>query len=309
MQKALIATCLGWWFLTAVESAIGQDQFIVVVLDDSGSMHGFMRTEQGSVQKIDAAKQALTSVLSNLPPGTDVGVLALNSQVDRSHWVVPVGTGTPGDWRQSIEQISASGGTPLGERMKEAADQLLELRAAQTYGLYRMLVVTDGEANDQWLLDGYLPDILSRGIMVDVIGVDMDGNHSLATLVHSYRRADDDASLQSAISEVFGETPTDDAAAASDFELIGGLPDDVAVAALNALSRIRNDPIATVEMEYVVVEPDGTTTRRSVASPTPSRSSGVSALVGGALCCLGGFAAIFVLIAAIAIGQSRRRRR
>ena len=106
--------------------------------------------------------------------------------------------------------------------MKIAADALLQRRSEQHYGTYRLLVVTDGEANDMDMLETYLPDILSRGITVDVIGVDMARQHSLATQVHSYREADNPQSLTAAIEEVFAESSDDSDAGESDFELLQG---------------------------------------------------------------------------------------
>ena len=76
--------------------------------------------------------------------------------------------------------------------MKQGADALLDARKKQFgYGTYRLLVVTDGETDDAGLVDGYTPDIISRGITIDAIGVEMQSQHTLATMVHSYRSADD----------------------------------------------------------------------------------------------------------------------
>ena len=62
----------------------------------------------------------------------------------------------------AIDSITSQGGTPLGEYMKQGADALLDARKKQFgYGTYRLLVVTDGEANDAGLVDGYTPDIIS----------------------------------------------------------------------------------------------------------------------------------------------------
>ena len=86
----------------------------------------------------------------------------------------------------------------------------------------------------------YVPLILNRGITVDVIGVDMDGDHVLATKVANYRRADDPASLEKAIAETFAETPNGDS---QDYDIIASIPDEVATAALKALSESGNYPI------------------------------------------------------------------
>ncbi|HEY6563309.1 MAG TPA: vWA domain-containing protein, partial [Pirellulaceae bacterium] len=160
--------------------------------------------------------------------------------------------------RRAIQDVSAWGGTPLGEFMKTAADALLLARSKDFYGEYRLLVVTDGEATDPDVLAAYLPDIMSRGLTVDVIGVDMRGNHSLATQVDSYRRADDPTSLTRAIREVFAETSADaNDTGGTDFELLEGLPDDFAAAALTALAQSGNEPIGQRTTADVPVDAQG----------------------------------------------------
>ncbi|MEM8733269.1 MAG: vWA domain-containing protein [Planctomycetota bacterium] len=273
---------------------------VVVVLDDSGSMDDRMRTKQGRVRRIDAAKKALTSVLMQLPPETNVGVLALNTDFNGSNWIIPFGTGTSQEWSDNVQRLRASGGTPLGEFMKVAADQLLQLRDQQIYGTYRLLIVTDGEASDPNLVDGYLPDILSRGLTVDVIGVDMQSDHSLATRVHSYRRADDDQALQSALAEVFAETSSSAQDADADFEILAALPDGFAEAALTALAKRGNTPIG----EGVGSKGDSISFNASI-NPT---NTAVDVTLGGLLCCMLGIVGLVGLTAVIFIvGTSRRR--
>jgi hypothetical protein len=107
-------------------------------------------------------------------------------------------------------------------------------------------MVTDGEATDQGLVDAFLPDVLSRGVTVDVIGVDMLADHALATRVNSYRRADDPESLVRAVSDVFAEVGAgqqDAAVNEEQFAIIQSIPDSVASAMLAALTSTGNHPI------------------------------------------------------------------
>ncbi|MEM8678677.1 MAG: vWA domain-containing protein [Planctomycetota bacterium] len=240
------AVCVGGVFpISAADN-------VVVILDDSGSMRDSMGRRRGQrLTRMDAAKSALVTVLEQLPEDAHVGIATLNRKVrGQGHWIVPLGPVDVEAARNAIGQVQADGGTPLGEFLKRGADALLEKRAAEHYGTFRLLVVTDGEANDGTLLESYLPDVLSRGITVDVIGVDMDSDHSLATQVHSYRRADDPESLTEAVQEVFAETTGGSAQDGSDdFELLQPLPDDVAQAVLLSLGESGNQPIQAVEKD------------------------------------------------------------
>ncbi|MEZ6087312.1 MAG: VWA domain-containing protein [Pirellulaceae bacterium] len=239
----LFACCAVWLLLvlSSIPSATAQ-QNIVILLDDSGSMHETLRSNS-RMRKMDAAKSAITTVLQQVPPDAQVGLAVLNGQ--NGPWVIPLGPLDTQKAVAAVKRIKASGGTPLGEHMKVAADALLEARQKQRYGTFKLLIITDGEANDGDLVERYLPDIQSRGIVVDAIGVDMPGQHSLATRTSSYRRADDPESLKKAISDVMAETTSDAGdAGQSDFELLQPLPPEVATAALTALSDVRNEPIA-----------------------------------------------------------------
>src|SRR5690606_31118262 len=78
-------------------------------------------------------------------------------------------------------------GTPLGQFIKIGADRLLQVMEKQHgYGSYKLLIVTDGEATDGGLMNRYTPDVVSRGITVDVIGVGMDRDHSLKKHARAY---------------------------------------------------------------------------------------------------------------------------
>jgi hypothetical protein len=238
-----IAWLAALWICSTAPSVFAA-QHVVVVLDDSGSMATAMRSNW-RVTRMEAAKQALRVVLDEVPEDAQVGVVTLNSGQGRDSWIIPLGPVDKRQLNQSIERIQAQGGTPLGEYLKVGADALLDLRARQHYGTYRLVVVTDGEANDPEYVERYLPEILARGIIVDVIGVDMPRSHSLATQVHTYRRADDPESVTQAISAALAESSadTDTDAGVSDFELLAGLPDEVATAALTALEQSGDEPI------------------------------------------------------------------
>lgn len=254
-------------------------QIVAVVLDDSGSMGEPMRRTP-RVRKIQAAKSALLAVLNDLPKDAQLGIVLLNGSVQGSSWVVPLGPVDFPKARQAILQVQPINGTPLGKFMKVGADALLEHRAKEFYGDYRLLIVTDGEATDAELVDRYLPEIMARGLNVDVIGVDMPQQHSLATRVHTYRRADDPAALQQAIRTVLAETlASRDDGGESAFEIVATIPDEVATAALKALSESGNQPIgtkpkATPEAKQDELPDESSDAAEGAASATPASSSG-----------------------------------
>jgi len=274
-------------------------QNVVVVVDDSGSMNDRMRS---GGRRIQAAKRALQVVLEKLPEDAKIGVLALNQG-----WIIPLGKLDRSKTSGQINQLRANGGTLLGARLKLAADELLKLRKDQVYGDYRLLVVTDGEANDQPLLDYVLPDIMNRGLVVDVIGVDMVSVHSLAQNVHNYRRADDQASLETAIAESLAESDNEVAIGEeSDFELIAGLPQEMALSVIGALTSAQNQPVGGSELNSNDFGTSG-----SMGLPVRRRSSnnsgggGSSGFGFGAIFCMG---IVFFAVATISSMLKAARR-
>ena len=278
-------------------------QNVVVVLDDSGSM-GEPMGSNSRLSKMDAAKQALQTVLSNLPSDAEVGIIILNG--GDQPWVLPLGPISAEQYNQALDRIIAEGGTPLGQFMAQGANALLERRAQEHYGTYRLLIVTDGEANDPQLVARYLPAILARGITTDVIGVNMHSDHSLATQVHTYRRADDPNSLEKAIASVFAETDDSDGdASATDFELLASVPDELASAMLGALADTDNRPLDESTSETNAI--------RNYGPARPSPRGGVSAYperdgATGAMASLLAFAAFVVIVVFVGLSLVNRNR-
>ncbi len=306
------------YFLLGVSQNVwaNVDSVVVVVLDDSGSMRQRMQTDKGSQQRIEVAKNALSRVVTQLPANSQLGILMLNQSQRGSRWLFPLG---PLDIKQclaSIRQIRADGGTPLGASIKTAADALLEARQRQVYGNFRLLVVTDGEATDPDLLASYLPDILSRGITLDVIGVDMSADHSLAGRAHSYRRADDAASLENALREVFAESSSSqdfvDDRNDSTHSLLAGLPDDENFAReiLAALATSSNQEIRGVSYPIesaVPASPASIPTTNPIVRTNPT-VDGLLSVLAMVPCCMS-LLILFVLITVIVKSKSQSKRR
>jgi len=249
LSRSLCAAALFGAALLSGAGAWGQSVYhdnVVIILDASGSMKESMRAT--GANKMAAAKAALKEVLNQVPETTHIGLLVFSGRNmrQREPWIYPLGPRDDAALTRAIDWPQPGGGTPLGQHMKIAADRLLQERQKQLgYGTYRLLIVTDGAAQDQQLVEQYTPAIMARGITIDVIGVDMQQTHTLATKVHSYRRADNPQSLKQAVAEVFAEVGSTDsgAAQAEAFEMIAPLPYEVASGMVKALATSGNTPI------------------------------------------------------------------
>ncbi len=301
-RTRIAAMCLLTALVLPPWQAARADNKVVIILDDSGSMEQRMASGE---RRIEAAKQALKSVLEQLPPQTVVGVLALNSRLDGSPWIVPMDRVNATPWQQRVAQIKAAGGTPLGQFSKTAADELLRMRASDRYSTYRLLIITDGEATDRELLQSFLPSILARGLVLNVIGVDMAGDHSLASLAQTYRRADDVQSLITAISEVFAETASTDQDLQSDFELLSGLPEGFAEEVIQSMSQIHNQPIEPSSL----AEPLGGGESRPGSAANASSPDSPGTIIGGLMCCCGSTLGLLIVAAILLRGLFGKRRR
>jgi Ca-activated chloride channel family protein len=249
---------------------------VVIVLDASGSMDKPM----GGVKKIDAAKTALKTVLKTIPASTHVGLLVFSAS-NVQDWAYPLGPRDDAKLNAAIDLPAPYGNTPLGTYMKIGADRLLQARKAQFgYGTYRLLVVTDGEANQEPinLVEVNTKDIMSRGITVDAIGVAMGRKHTLAKKSNSYRSADNPESLQKAITEVFAEVGKQQAQSMEDdaFAIIAGLPDEFAAEIVKTLTSQSNDPIGQKKVAPVQPQqqPAGQPAARPAAQPQPQTQTG-----------------------------------
>jgi hypothetical protein len=223
--------------MSAVKSS-ADDTFhnnVVIVLDASGSMKS--RLTGTTMDRMTGAKAAIKAVLGQVPQSTHIGLLVFSAKGIKDPWVFPLGPRNDSDLIRRLDGIEAFGNTPLGVYMKQGADRLLAERARQFgYGTFRLLVVTDGEADDRPIVERHTPELQARGITLDVIGVGMSQDHTLAKKVHSYRRANDPAALNRAVSEVFAEVSarTDDKTAKATFEII---------AMIQALSSAGTQPL------------------------------------------------------------------
>ena len=210
-MKHIIASCLFVLSIfTFVQIGNGETDLhtenIIVILDASGSMKEKFRADQ-SKSKMDAAKEALKEVLAKIPDNTQIGLLVFSGSNVQNDWVYPLGPKNTEQLLAAIALPQPGGGTPLGQYMRIGTNRLLEQREKQyNYGNYRLLIVTDGVAQDEGKVAQYTPEILGRQIRVDVIGVDMQTDHLLAKDADSYRKADNPGELVAAVTQILAET-------------------------------------------------------------------------------------------------------
>lgn len=249
---------------------------VVVVLDASGSMREKIRGTNQT--RMEMAKSAIIRVLEQVSPTTNVGILVFSGgRKAAGDWVVPLGPVRIDAIRAALSPIQPDGGTPLGEYMRQGADRLLQQRQLQLgYGSFRLLVVTDGEESAPQMVDRFLPEVLSRGINVNVIGLDMKSGHSLATKVNSYKSAQNASELVSAMKAVFAEVgaSSQDALDTEQFEMIASLNTEAATGILAALRPESNDPIGTPKPQSLPSDATSTqaTSTSTASQPVPSQS-------------------------------------
>ncbi|RLV54732.1 VWA domain-containing protein [Aeromicrobium phragmitis] len=152
---------------------------MMLVLDASGSMAD--AAGGGGGTRIDAAKQALTSVIDELPENQRVGFRVFGASdvagtdpaaCTDSQRVVDLGTDNRDDLRAAVEEYAPVGWTPTSHALREAAADLGDS------GRRSIILVSDGEPTcdpDPCEVAG---EIASSGVdvRVDVVGLDVSGD-------------------------------------------------------------------------------------------------------------------------------------
>lgn len=149
---------------------------MMLLLDSSGSM----AEDAGGTPKIDAAKQAITDVVNDLPDPAYVGLRVFGAKVFKAsdpgactdtQVLVPPGTDNRDQLIRSAQSTRAYGETPIPAALRAAADDL------GTEGTRSIVLVSDGESTcdpDPCLV---AEQITKRGIdlQINVVGFDVSG--------------------------------------------------------------------------------------------------------------------------------------
>lgn len=169
--------------------------FTMIVLDDSGSM--------GS--DLEQAKTAVLQSLDMMDAEDRVGVLALNAGL-----VLPMTS--VGDAKATLQAqlapLRPTGSTPLGPALSAARDFLsAEAARARSFGTYRIIVTTDGEADDaDALVREVIETVNTTPIQVATIGIGIGKRHVLNAAGNtSYVAVDDVSKLREALQAAIAE--------------------------------------------------------------------------------------------------------
>jgi Ca-activated chloride channel family protein len=180
------------------------------IMDGSGSMREPTTRECGGDQsfqdKISGARWAIKKFLENVPEEMNIGLYIFDRDGRRE--VVPLGKANREAFLKAVDNIDAGGGTPLARAIQYGTDQLVAQYKKQLgYGEFRLVVVTDGIANN-------IPDAAlyaaKYGIPIYAIGLCVEENHPLRQFSVSYQAADSFADLSKGLSETLAELPVFD---------------------------------------------------------------------------------------------------
>jgi Ca-activated chloride channel family protein len=140
------ATALAPLGATAASATVGSTAPVMVVLDASGSMN----TADAPGPRIAAAKRAVRGLVSGVPASARVGLEVYGTSTGSGgsekaagcrdiRVVVPVGPIDRGSFTAQVDAIKASGYTPIGQALRQAA------AALPTEGARSIVLVSDGE--------------------------------------------------------------------------------------------------------------------------------------------------------------------
>ncbi len=184
---------------------------IYFIFDGSGSMAKAPDKNCGGEaefgSKLEGAKWAVAEFMKKVPEDINIGLYVFDALGKRE--TVPLGPGNHRKFLEAINNVKASGKTPLAASIKFAADRLVEQYKRQLgYGEYRIVAVTDGIAENIPEAAAYAAQ---RGIPIYAIGLCIKEDHPLRKWAVSYRAADNFEDLARGLEETLAESTVFDA--------------------------------------------------------------------------------------------------
>ena len=180
------------------------------VFDGSGSMgdspDGDCRGDQSFKRKIQGAQWAAKELLKKIPKDVNIGLYVFDGGGQRE--VISLGPNNHNLFLGEIDKLDANGGTPLAEGIRFATAKLVEQYKKQLgYGEYRLVVVTDGEADS---IPEAALNSTKYGIPIYAIGLCIGDNHPLKQYAFSYKAADSAEDLRQSLEQTLAELPSFD---------------------------------------------------------------------------------------------------
>ncbi|TFG88642.1 MAG: VWA domain-containing protein, partial [Candidatus Atribacteria bacterium] len=170
------------------------------VFDSSGSMN----SKVSGKRKIDGAKEAVASFMRAVPQEDNLGLYVYDGSGGRE--VLPLGPGNHKSFLEEIQKLRPDGGTPLAKAVHFGTDHLVEQYKKQLgYGEFRLIIVTDGEAD---VMDDFLESLryaTSYRIPIYAIGIDVELDNCLRDYAVYYAEAHDYQQLQKALQDTLAE--------------------------------------------------------------------------------------------------------
>ncbi|MBC8233314.1 VWA domain-containing protein [bacterium] len=171
---------------------------VYFIFDGSGSMND----KKGGITKLAGAKKAVEEFIKYVPGDINLGLFVFDSNGERE--VVPLRPNNHERFLEAIKQIRAGRGTPLAEAIKTGSDKLIEQYKKQLgYGDYRLVVVTDGIANN---IPSAAIYATQYGFPIYTIGLFVEEEHPLREYSISYKDAQSFEELQQGLTETLAET-------------------------------------------------------------------------------------------------------
>lgn len=191
--------------LDDMEGAPSLTRNFYFIIDGSGSMNDDDCGGQFD-SRVDGAKWAVEEFLKGVSEDANIGLYVFDHNGKRE--VVELEVGNRFQFLEAVHEIDAGGGTPLANSIEFGVDRLVEQFKKQLgYGEYRLIVVTDGEAQSIPRAARYA---LRYNIPIYTIGLCMDSNHKLSRFSVSYQAAGSSEELAKALAETVAESETFD---------------------------------------------------------------------------------------------------
>jgi uncharacterized protein with von Willebrand factor type A (vWA) domain len=176
-------------------------------------MSGSMNDNCSGERKIDGAKEAVARFMKNIPDDVNIGLMVFGTRTpDGYEEVLPLGAGNKEKFLEIINSLQPTSQTPLGEALTAGVGKIIEQYKKQLgYGIYRIIIITDGEQTGIGLKEPCL--YLSRHGFIGLysIGLCMKKSHTLKKYSLSYRDANNYEELEQALVDATAESDIFDA--------------------------------------------------------------------------------------------------